>query len=357
MKTVKNPSRLMRQIPVWFLVAVVIASGAGAATGKMLSGQVGGKVPLAVSQSILIDHTQFGIDDLSAHAKRRFVSVSDDRTAFTAAAEIATGDELVIDVPLINVGNTDASVELRLEAPPPLITYAEPFWKAETYVKSLIAGTITPRTSTPSPAPVTATLPQSSDTTPAAVAPSGVAGSSPQVSDGIPTTSSPGLPVNSAKVANSASTNIQPAGSATIGSQSVTTGTGPKPLGATGTAGEFIISTVDSAGNVGVTPSVAAVPDTTPGDGPTVFISYYDQTFGDLKFAKSTDGGLSWATSTVDGGPEGVGIWSSIAAVDANIIFISYQDLTNGDLKFAKSTKSDPEDLIATQKKWAQLWD
>ncbi|MBI4049268.1 MAG: fibronectin type III domain-containing protein [Candidatus Doudnabacteria bacterium] len=69
-------------------------------------------------------------------------------------------------------------------------------------------------------------------------------------------------------------------------------------------------------------------------DANTIFISYYT---GDLKFAKSTDGGSNWTLSTVDSAAD-EGLYSSIDSVGTSTIFISYHDLTNGDLKFAKST-------------------
>ncbi len=67
----------------------------------------------------------------------------------------------------------------------------------------------------------------------------------------------------------------------------------------------------------------------------TIFISYYRNSA--LAFAKSINGGASWTTATIDSG-NNVGQYSSIFAADANTIFIAYFDGTNDDLNFAKST-------------------
>ncbi|MEK9154753.1 MAG: fibronectin type III domain-containing protein [Patescibacteria group bacterium] len=91
-------------------------------------------------------------------------------------------------------------------------------------------------------------------------------------------------------------------------------------------------STVDSTGVTGLWTSIYAV------DANTIFISYYDDTSDDLKFAKSTNGGASWTLATVDSSATIVGTLTSISAVDSSTIFIAYQDTTNVDVKFAKST-------------------
>ena len=92
------------------------------------------------------------------------------------------------------------------------------------------------------------------------------------------------------------------------------------------------IKTIDSAGTVGEHTSMAV-------DGSKVYISYYDSTNGDLKFARSDDGGKTWAPGnikTVDS-TDSVGTNTSIAVNGSNV-FISYCDNLHLNLKFAKST-------------------
>lgn len=69
-----------------------------------------------------------------------------------------------------------------------------------------------------------------------------------------------------------------------------------------------------------------------------LYISYYDETNGNLKFARSDNGGISWTTMTVDSFDD-VGRYSSVdISSDGETVFISYWDVTNNDLNFAKST-------------------
>jgi len=104
----------------------------------------------------------------------------------------------------------------------------------------------------------------------------------------------------------------------------------------TNSGSTWTTSTVEATGNVGQYTSIDAL------DANTIFISYYDLTVGnqDLKFAKSTDGGNTWTTSIADA-IDNVGQYSSLHALTPNSTFISYYDVTNNDLKFAE--------LIATE--------
>jgi hypothetical protein len=85
----------------------------------------------------------------------------------------------------------------------------------------------------------------------------------------------------------------------------------------------FTVGTVDSTGDVGQYSSIAAVNDTTADNGQTVYISYYNATSNDLKLAASTNSGSSFSLSTAVSSGD-VGKFSSIAIVDPTTIFISY---------------------------------
>ncbi len=71
----------------------------------------------------------------------------------------------------------------------------------------------------------------------------------------------------------------------------------------------------------------------------TIYISYYDATGGDLKFQSSTSGGTTWVGAVTVDSANNVGTYSSIAA-SGTTVYISYFDSTNGNLMFQKSTNS-----------------
>jgi hypothetical protein len=81
--------------------------------------------------------------------------------------------------------------------------------------------------------------------------------------------------------------------------------------------------------------AIAVIED--PSDGDDIYISYYKST--DLRFAASTTGRMGpWSSVYVDSTND-VGDYSSLS-IDGNEIYISYYDATSGNLKFAKSTDS-----------------
>ena len=87
-------------------------------------------------------------------------------------------------------------------------------------------------------------------------------------------------------------------------------------------------SLVDSAGNVGLFPSVGV-------DGSTVYVSYGDWDSYDVKFASSPDGGVTWNTQTLDA-TGNAGSDSSLV-VDPAGIFVAYPEHISGDLKLKSS--------------------
>lgn len=85
----------------------------------------------------------------------------------------------------------------------------------------------------------------------------------------------------------------------------------------------FTFSTVDSTNDMGQYSSIAAGNDTSVDNGQTVYISYYDATSGGLKLTSSTNSGSPFSVSTVVSSGD-VGQFSSIAIVDPTTVFISY---------------------------------
>jgi hypothetical protein len=96
---------------------------------------------------------------------------------------------------------------------------------------------------------------------------------------------------------------------------------------ATGGSLPWSLTTVDSAGNVGMSTSLAFGPDGQPA------ISYYDASNLDLKFARFN--GNSWSLTTVDS-VDYVGYSTSLAFGPDGQPAIAYLDDANGDLKFAR---------------------
>lgn len=93
--------------------------------------------------------------------------------------------------------------------------------------------------------------------------------------------------------------------------------------------GVWETETIDSEGIVGSYASIAV------SRGGTVFISYYDMTNTNLKYASNISG--EWRTYTVDESTGDVGQYSSIALDNTGNaqVSISYYDVTNKDLKYA----------------------
>ena len=95
----------------------------------------------------------------------------------------------------------------------------------------------------------------------------------------------------------------------------------------------FEVQTIDSSSSTGLYSSIGS-------NGTNVYISYYDATNDTLKFIKNTNSGVSasWSTpSIVDSSSANIGEYSSLALVGSDDIYISYYDRTSKNLKFARS--------------------
>ena len=179
-----------RAVPRWLLVFALALSGVGAAVGTALSSKIGGNLPFTASQAILIDKENFDEDDISEHVAKKIVAVSDDGSSFTVGVEIHNGEEVAIDLPLMNLSDQDITASITLNAEPPLQVYVKHFWSQQTKTK-----TPSPTCSTPSPAPVTTTDPQTSDApNKTNEKPDGSATINPQSQDGTETHNSADVP-------------------------------------------------------------------------------------------------------------------------------------------------------------------
>ena len=120
-----------KAIPIWLLVLALVACGAGAAAGTVLAGRVTAEIPVAVSQALLVNEPEWRAalpagnqpQQVEDHAlwvalPNRYVGVvSDDNTAFQAAAEMAVGYWAAFNLPLKNASNNELVAELTLNVP------------------------------------------------------------------------------------------------------------------------------------------------------------------------------------------------------------------------------------------------
>lgn len=124
---------MMEKIPTWIIIGALLASGAGAAVGTVLSGSIVGKAPVTVSQALLLS----GKPSISGSYDREFTSISDDNAGFTAAVELNNGDKFTIDLPWKNHSAENVVAELKLSIPDPLqvdaswVRTGEETWKNE----------------------------------------------------------------------------------------------------------------------------------------------------------------------------------------------------------------------------------
>jgi hypothetical protein len=94
----------------------------------VLTGLITGRTGLTVENDVVIDHDNFTVKDIGGRASDKIVAFNDDGSHFTVAAKMNTGDELVIDLPLLNTSNSDANVIATLEASEGLSVDIRVFW-------------------------------------------------------------------------------------------------------------------------------------------------------------------------------------------------------------------------------------
>jgi hypothetical protein len=96
------------------IIFSLVAVGAGAAAGTVLSGYVEGEVNVSVSQPL-----QVGKPEIPGLPSGRawFGAASDDGTQFSAAAQLYQGESATIDVPISNLAEVDHVVEITIVAP------------------------------------------------------------------------------------------------------------------------------------------------------------------------------------------------------------------------------------------------
>ena len=108
-------SKGLAKFPLWFLIMLIVMSGVGAAVGVVLQEKITAEIPITVGQALMVGKPEVCTPCGLPWPHRWFSSVSDDRTAFSAAVEAFQGEEFWIRVPLENRGMQDLVIELYLE--------------------------------------------------------------------------------------------------------------------------------------------------------------------------------------------------------------------------------------------------
>ena len=103
-------------MPAWVFVALLIITGAGAATGLILKDSLQGTTTVAVSQAILIDYSSFSYSDVHGDFDEAFVSVNDDGSEWAVHIENNNGDVVWYDLPVVNTGDENIVVQLDMWA-------------------------------------------------------------------------------------------------------------------------------------------------------------------------------------------------------------------------------------------------
>ncbi|MBI4312961.1 MAG: hypothetical protein HY681_14465 [Chloroflexi bacterium] len=107
--------RWAKRSPTLALIAfAIIATGAGAAVGNAMRGDIEAKVPITVYQALIVEKPQqFNFPD----NRNFFGGTSDDQTKFSIAVEAFRGESLSVLVPIINRSSGDAVAEFSVILP------------------------------------------------------------------------------------------------------------------------------------------------------------------------------------------------------------------------------------------------
>jgi len=104
---------LGKNIPAWVIAVALIVTTGGAAVGVILAGQVTGTISTTASQALVVRTGSVSGGAVDAG----LFTMSDNGTAFTAAAEVHTGDQYNVNLTLANHSNTELIGDLTLVAP------------------------------------------------------------------------------------------------------------------------------------------------------------------------------------------------------------------------------------------------
>lgn len=104
--------RLLHRPLIILIILILMASGAGAAVGTILLGEIESIVHVTVSQAVQVEKPRVTNTSGGSWNKPWFSSVKDDYAGFSVAVEVAQGDKFIIVIPLINRSEQDIVVEM-----------------------------------------------------------------------------------------------------------------------------------------------------------------------------------------------------------------------------------------------------
>ena len=123
-------SRKLRKLPYWLLITIILSFGIGTAGGMTILAQIKSDMTFSVSQPLLIESIAWHeagalLPDVPATISRPAVTtpnrqstaIGDDGTGFSAAAEIATGDQIALMLYIGNRASQPVFAQLDLEFP------------------------------------------------------------------------------------------------------------------------------------------------------------------------------------------------------------------------------------------------
>jgi hypothetical protein len=120
----------LRSATAWIGVLLLVVIGAGVAIAVSAGGAISGRVPLAVGQPLmLLEPEWLATGELPptlpptipspyvSRPNREYTAVGDDGTAFSVAAEMATGDQVAFKLPIANQSERSLVCQLELALP------------------------------------------------------------------------------------------------------------------------------------------------------------------------------------------------------------------------------------------------
>ncbi|GEM_PF-2590439 len=104
----------MRSPTILLLALAMLATGAGAAVGNAMRGDIQGKVPITVYQALVVQRPQ----QWNFPGNRNFFGgTSDDQSKFSIALEAFRGESLTVLVPIVNRSSGDTVAEFSVVMP------------------------------------------------------------------------------------------------------------------------------------------------------------------------------------------------------------------------------------------------